>query len=441
MKDHNPPKSIISRRKFLTTLGIAATASTLSPGLPFSKSKKSPINQPGLINNPVSGKNLLKIGVLLPASNIYPAMSENLIAGINLYFDQIGNQTAGHEIVLLPAPIGFGPRSALSRARSLIELENADIVTGIVDMSVNQDLGQLFRDQRCFLIANQLGANLIDPEDINPFVVHNSLDIWKANWVLGQWAARNIGKKAFVVSSFYESGYEALYAFNLGYEQAGGEVVQTMVSHLPTDDKNLRSVLQSIDKSKSDLVFAAYSGEEAVEFVQAYHQTRLDHQLPLLGSPFMVDEIQLSHLGSAALGIKSCFPWSASLNQKVNRIFYNKFKQKYGSLPDSFAVLGFETAQLIANAVDGVQGDLQNTKAFRNHLINSKLISPRGRLKHNVTNQSISSPFYLREVRTHGVSFKNDIFETIEAFDNQDMITYNSDSDMRTGWLNPYLCV
>jgi branched-chain amino acid transport system substrate-binding protein len=262
----------------------------------------------------------------------------------------------------------------------------------------------------------------------------------KANWVLGDWSARNLGKKAFVASSFYESGYDALYAYNLGYEKAGGQIVQTRVSNLPTDGKDFDSLIQSIKKCKPDLVFAAYSGEEAAEFVQAYHQAELDHRIPLLGSAFMVDETQLPRLGSGALGIKSCFPWSASLNQQVNRDFYTAYKKNYGTAPDSFAVLGYETAQLIAYAINKIQGDLSKTNGLRNNLIKAKINSPRGELQQDATTHSISSPLYLREVHTNGNGLKNEVFDTIRSIDNQNLIACDSDSEIRTGWLNPYLC-
>ncbi len=411
MKDNLPTQSPISRRKFLTTLGIAAGASALSPGFPSLILKDSGKKNANKLRASISGEVALKIGILLPASNIYPAMSDNLMAGLRLYFDKNDYNAGGREIHFLETPVGFGPASVVQKARSLIESQNADIVTGIVDMAVNKELRQLFHDQHRILIANQVGANLIHPEDNSPYIIHNSLDMWQANWEMGNWAAQNLGKKAFVCASFYESGYDALYAFNLGFENSGGKIIQTVVNNLPNDEKNLKPLIQSIDKNGVDLVFAAYSGEEAVEFIQAYHQYGPGQHIPLLGSGFIVDETHLPALGAAALGITTCFPWSSSLNQVENLDFSIAFKDKYNRLPDPFAVLGFETAQLITTAVNNLTGDFRDIKLLGSPMAKISLKSPRGQLSVNTTSKQITSPLYLRKVQGTGTQISNEIFE------------------------------
>jgi branched-chain amino acid transport system substrate-binding protein len=439
MKDHHN-KSSISRRKFITTLGVAAGVSTIIPGIPSFVSKDSKNGRPNKTRNHQLKKNLLKLGVLLPPSHIYPAMSKNFIAGMTFYFEQVDNQAGGREIVLLESPTGFGPNSAVQKSRSLIETDNINLVSGIVDMSVNPELRNLFQNQGLFLIANQVGANLIQSKDQSPFVIHNSLDNWRTNWALGRWAAQNSGKKAFVASSFYESGYDALFAFTLGFESGGGEIIQTMVNNLPTEERDMNPVLDAINRSKPDIVFASYSGAEAVEFVHAYHHFGFDRKIPLLGSGFMVDESLLPEIGSSALGIKSCFPWSSSLNHKENTEFKYNYEKRTDKLPDSFAVLGYETAQLIKVAVDLVDGNLENTSLFRKALVNTIIKSPRGQLAMNENTQQFSSPLYLREVKQNEVGLKNEVIEVLRESHDSDYYAIESDSDMKSGWLNPYLC-
>jgi branched-chain amino acid transport system substrate-binding protein len=440
MKNKSHNKSSISRRKFITTLGLAAGVSTIVPGVPSFISKAGKNSQFQKTGNYLLRNIPLKLGVLLPPSNIYPAMSENFVSGMNLYFDQVGYKVGGREIVLLETPIGFGPNSAVQKSQSLIETDKIDIVTGIVDMAVNTNLRNLFNDKRLFLIANQVGANFIRPGECSPFVIHNSLDSWKANQALGMWAAQNLGNKAFVASSFYESGYDALYAFNLGFENSGGDIIHTMVNNLPAEKRDVNPLLKAIEKSKPDVVFASYSGVEAIDFVHAYRRADFDRHIPLLGSGFMVDESLLSVLGPAALGIKSCFPWSSNLNKTTNGDFINAYWSKTGHSPDSFAVLGFETAQLVKSAVEDVDGDLSNTQIFGEALIKSKINSPRGQLVMNAHTQQLSSPLYLREVRPDGAGFRNEVINVLKENCSPNDYTFESDSDMKSGWLNPYLC-
>ena len=108
-------------------------------------------------------------------------MSENFIAGMTLYFEQVNNHAGGREFHLHNRPIGFGPNSAVQTSRALIESDDVDLVTGIVDMALNSELRNLFHTQRLFLIANQVGANIIRPNNFSPFVINNSLNIQVSN--------------------------------------------------------------------------------------------------------------------------------------------------------------------------------------------------------------------------------------------------------------------
>src|SRR2546426_10380737 len=83
---------------------------------------------------------------------------------------------------------------------------------------------------RTFLILADAGANIVRETEQSPYVFHNTLGYWQSSLALGEWAVRNIGKKVFVASSFYESGYDALYAFRLGAEIAGRRGRRTYIS-------------------------------------------------------------------------------------------------------------------------------------------------------------------------------------------------------------------
>ena len=146
MKNQRKSKSDISRRKFITTVGLVAGASTIIPIIPGILPKRS-------INtlHPNSGSMLkmdhsLRLGILIPPSNIYPQMGENLLAGISLYFEQNGKSTGDREIVLLCEQTGFSPNSAVQKSRKLIESDNVDLVTGIVDTVINVELRNIFHN-------------------------------------------------------------------------------------------------------------------------------------------------------------------------------------------------------------------------------------------------------------------------------------------------------
>jgi branched-chain amino acid transport system substrate-binding protein len=436
MKNQRTSKSAISRRKFITKFGLAAGASALLPIIPPFVPKRS-VNTTSLFKK----DHPLTLGILLPPSNVYPAMGENLLAGISLYFERTGNQVSGREIVLRCEQTGFGPNSAVQKSCKLLETDKVDLVTGIVDTAVNIEIRRLFHNKRIFLIANQVGANVLRAHDHSPYIIHNSLDYWQANWALGHWAANHVGKKALVAASFYESGYDALYAFNLGFEDGGGKIIRTVVDNLPSEKPDNSALMSVIKKDKPDLVFASYSGGEAINFVKAFSCSDFYRQIPLLGSGFMVDETILKTQGKTALGIRSCFPWSSSLNQTASKEFCAAYRKKTGHSADAFAMLGFETARLIAEAVNTANGNLQDSNLLRKGFVNARFNSPRGQLKMNTHTCNFSGPLYLREVRRHGRSLVNEVIGELNTRTEPDTYAAELFAGPKTGWLNPYLCV
>ncbi len=436
MKNQRNTKFNISRRKFITKCGLAAGASALLPIMPAFVSKRSAYTASLLKKDQP-----LTLGILLPPSNIYPAMGENLLAGISLYFERAGNQVSGREIILRCEQTGFGPNSAVQKSCKLLKTEKVDLVTGIVDTAVNTELRRLFHNKRVFLIANQVGANVLRAHDHSPYIIHNSLDYWQANWALGYWAANNMGTRALVAASFYESGYDALYAFNLGFEDGGGKIMRTVVDNLPSEEPGNAALMSVIKKIKPDLVFASYSGGEAINFVKAFSRSDFFGQIPLLGSGFMVDETILKTQGKAALGIRSCFPWSSRLNQTASKEFCTAYRKKTGCSADAFAMLGFETARLIGEAVNITNGNLQDSNLLREGFVNARINSPRGQLKMNAHTYNFSSPLYLREVQRHGPSLVNEVIGELNTRTEPDTYAAELFDGPKTGWLNPYLCV
>ena len=429
MGSNDKSRSALTRRTFLGTAGLALGVSALTPLIPALDSALR------FGNKKLSG-NTLKLGVLLPASNIYPAMAENFYSGLELYLSQTDNQISRTRLILMPESVGFGPSSIFENSKKLIHDEDVDILTGIISESVSGDLRNLFEESGKFLIANHTGANILDLHEHSPNIVHNSLNLWQANYAMGTWAAKNVGQKAVVVSSFYESGYDALYAFNLGFESEGGKVLETCITNLPAEMKNTSGVISEIEKYPTDLIFASFSGSEANDFISEFTSSDLSKRTPLLGSGFLVEENMFSNQGGFKTGIKTCLPWAPGLKNKTYQDFQLKFKKMTGRTADAFAVLGFESALLITKAVEATNGNLENRDRVREILFSSQLSGPRGNLKLNKRTHVFESPLYLRELRKESGKMTNVVISELNPVEDYRIGSEN----LRSGWLNPYLC-
>jgi branched-chain amino acid transport system substrate-binding protein len=330
---------------------------------------------------------------------------------------------------------------ALSSANGTDAKVQADLLVGIAGANAATYLGPLLENRRALFIASDGGANALRSSERNPFIFHNTLGYWQANAAMGQWAAQHLGRKAFVASSFYESGYDTLYTFCRGLETAGGQVLQTYVAHVPPDENDLPELIAAIQRARPDFVYALFSGSRAVDFVRAYADSGLASHIPLAGSAFIVDETLLPQLGNAALGIRSGLSWAPTLPTAENRAFIAAFQATNGRAPDAFAVLGYDTARWIAQALETVVGDLAQTDRLREAFLAASFAGPRGLFRMDPDTQTAVTPLYLREVQPcHGTLVNQVVGELEPVSENADWLAALP-TEMRTGWIHAYLGV
>ncbi len=402
----------INRRKFLRIAGGAALLPVVPAGILSAAGAKRWL----------SARQTL---LLLPSSDLYPDLGKNYLAGVEAY-RQIAQTHALQDMEFLIEDTGIGQGRMLRIAKDRITSENIRLISGIIDPTLNPGLVELCREKNVMLLANHAGANVDETGTGDPNIVQNSLYYWHASHAMGIWAAGHAGRRAVVASSFYESGYDAHRAFGLGFESAGGEIIRSVVSNKPGDVDDRRLPVETIRKLQPDVVFAAYTGREAVEFIKAFTRAGLAGKTKLITSGFMVDEPFLAKAGPGACGILSCHTWAPGLDNAANRALNRHFRKRLGRAPDVFGVIGFETALLL----DQIR---------RNGRIPDAGISgPRGVLQHQSGSER---PLYLREVKqVNGKPENVVVAELSHSATGSGPIVLN-DAAARSGWLNTYLCV
>jgi len=412
-----------SRRSFLKTLGLVSGMLTL-PGLGQGVvAAQSPPVPPSA-----------RVGFLPPWAHTRSLAAGRFLAGMRLGFDQANG--AGIELVTARAGGPAGPTP--DEIRRLVEHERVDLLVGMVNPTVAATLGPVLAESRTSLLVADAGANLIRPDERHPYIFANDLGYFRANWAMGEWAASHVGKRAFVAASLFESGYDSLEAFRLGFESAGGQVLATRVTPVNATDLDAPALMAEVRAAEPDLLFGLFSDQEAVSFLQAFAASGLGARVRLLTSPFLLNESLLPTQGEAALGVRSCLSWTPDLPTPENALFREGYTARTGERPDSFAMLGYDTARLIVQALADTGGTGRHDN-LRDALRKAKWSSPRGAMRMDPATHTTSGPVYLREVRPVGDRPQNEIVATLLPIDPADQRLAPLLSATRTGWLNPYL--
>lgn len=427
MSQQNVPAAL-SRRGFLQTMG-ALTGAAFLPGL--SPSARKAQAEPAPLAIPA------KIGLLLPVSTRYPQLGANLTTGLRLGLAHATGGVDNGSIPLFVEEVGTTHRGLAATTNRLVAERGVDLIIGVATPSLAATLRPVLTASRTPFIALDAGANLPRASEQFPYMVYNTLGYWQANWAMGQWAASNLGLQAFIASSFYDSGYDALYAFRAGFEAAGGRINGTSITHVPSSSVDLPGLAAAIRQSQPDFVFGLYNGQISVDFLRAYTDTGLAAEIPLVGSAFLVDETTLPDTGATARGVRSTFSWAADLASPAHQTFTAAYHAATGKAPDAFALLGYDTAQLVVAALRA-SGEAGNGSRLAQALQSARWSSPRGLLQMDKTTQSCIPPLYLREARLSSSGWQNQLLNQLQAV-RADAIGLSALRDQpRTGWVHAY---
>ncbi|ULH14119.1 ABC transporter substrate-binding protein (plasmid) [Deinococcus sp. KNUC1210] len=369
----------------------------------------------------------LKVGVLLPVASRYPELSERYLAGLSLALNVPGVQ-------LLTRLVGSRPADLETAARGLLTSEGVHMLVALGD-GLQERLRGLADHHHVPLIVSELGGLMPRGESSSAFVFSNSLQLWQAQWALGAWSARNLGRRVQVVTSLLESGYDLPYAFGAGVESAGGTVLHTSLADSFAGEIQSAEVLSHSRELRPDHLHFIASESQTLDFVAAYGRSL--HRLPPLTASGLALGESLRPVGGSR-GIRSALSWAADLDLPVNRRFAQAYQRRTGRAPDALGALGFETGEWTLQALAAVQGHHSRTQAWLQALGSAKFSGPRGDVSVDAHRRA-QAPLYLRVSAQQGSAFVHRLAGQLAAPPTHHRALQVLLESPRSGWLGTYL--
>lgn len=367
----------------------------------------------------------LTVGLLLPRSSLYPQLGASLLAGLGLAADR------GRPLRLLVEECGALPSAAAAAATRLVEQRGAQLLVGPISGAGLSLLRPLLEARQVPLIATTAGANLPREAAPSPYIFRHTLGLWQTSLAAGAWAAASLGRRAFVAASAHDSGFDAIDAFQLGFEQGGGAIAGLGISHRPGAPDSLPELMAAIAAARPALVYAAYAGAQADEFLRAYAGAGLAGRIPLVGAGLLAD----GAAPDAALPeLTSALSWTPALDGPAARALRAELPQTTGRPADAFAALGYDTGLLIA-ATSGAG------RALRDSLAAARVTGARGALSLDQRSGYVSSPLYLSSTSWAGAARRDALAAELPPTPALLERAAPLLSAPKTGWLNAYLCI
>jgi branched-chain amino acid transport system substrate-binding protein len=190
------------------------------------------------------------------------------------------------------------------------------------------------------------------------------------------------------------SGRSEAEAFSGAFTDAGGTVVT------PANTTDIAQHLAAARSRRVDLVFAAYSGDDAKSVLQRYHESGLT--VPLLGAGSLTETVDLTTIGPLPSAVYTSMFYAADLDNDANRRFVTEYHGAHNSQPTGYAMAAYDSAAVLNRALSLVP--TSPTGAAINTAFSKlgQIDSPRGTWTFNQT-RSPQQKYYLRRLTLDGM--------------------------------------
>jgi branched-chain amino acid transport system substrate-binding protein len=305
----------------------------------------------------------VKVGLVLTFSGGGAQLAQQIERGMNLYMAREGDAKLGeHEIELIKRdaknPGGDVARTAV---QELIVREQVDLLTGFIySPNIIASAPLIEQAKVPTLIMNAATAWI---PGLSPHLARVSMTMWQTGYPMGRYAAEKLDcETAAVGYTDYPPGKDSLAAFQMGFEQAGGQVVDAIPMGGPAEVPDFTPFMQRVKAAAPDCFYVFVpAGSHVGAVFKTYTDLGMrDAGIRLIGPGDITQDTELQGLGDVAIGVVTLGQYQADLDVGNNLEFVAAWHEAYGpdSTPDFMAAAGYDGMAAIVDAIVEQDGQI-----------------------------------------------------------------------------------
>jgi branched-chain amino acid transport system substrate-binding protein len=338
----------------------------------------------------------IKIGLVTSLTGVFAPNARDMVNGFDLALKQAGGKAAGREIQLLVEDDQGQPGPSLTKARKLVELDTVQLLAGPLVASAGYVLRDYVDEQKIPALFPLVSSDDLTQRKISAWVVRTGWTSSQPNHAFGEYAAKTLHYKRIATIAYdFAFGWENVEGFQDTFEQNGGRVVEHLWPPIGAPDYS--PYLGRIP-ADVDAVYATFSGNDALRFLQQYRAFGLEGRIPLIGNGTLTDEHILFQENELAKGIITALHYSAALKTDANRQFLRAYVKAYNRVPSYYSEACYTGMQIVLKALETTGGNIESRAAFVAAMRKVTLPdAPRGPLRFDAYGAPIQN-VYIRRV-------------------------------------------
>ena len=356
----------------------------------------------------------IKIGFTTDLTGIAAQPAKDMVNGLTMYLDEIGNQMAGRKVELIVEDSQGTPNVALTTLRKLVEHDRVHMVAGVLFGHLGYALAPKIEEYKIPALFSVTAADDLTQRQKYRWVVRTGWASSQPSHPFGEYAAKTLGyKKVVVIASDYAFGWEVVGGFQKTFEESGGQIIQKL--WVPLGAMDLAPYISRI-KRDADAVLTMVAGAPTLRFFKQYEEAGLKGRIALIAGGPAVDESMLPAMGDEALGTVSPLIYSGALDTPANRRFVQEYRKRFGKVPSYFAETNYTTGRWIHEAVKTLNGNVEDREALLAALRKVEIPdAPRGPVKLDVQGNPIQNVYIRKIERNKDGELQNTVIVTIPA--------------------------
>jgi branched-chain amino acid transport system substrate-binding protein len=289
----------------------------------------------------------LKVGVPLPFTGVVAESAEEMRQTFEMYVEEQGGTLGGLPVEVIFEDTETDAELVVTKTRKLIDEDQVHIISG--PMLAFEGLAMIDSVNEAGIPwVGQTGVAADDytrlgTPTLTAAAKHTAS---QETMPLGTYAYEDLGfRKIATLGQDYAWGYQTVGGFQYAFEAAGGDVVQKLWAPIGTTD--FAPFVSEIDQSV-DAVYVTLIGADIPRFVQAYADSGLKENIPILSSEDLVaqDAIRF-YSGDAAVGITGITPFTANLDRPEMQAFVQAYQDRTGNTPTFWGESAYVAAMVI----------------------------------------------------------------------------------------------
>jgi branched-chain amino acid transport system substrate-binding protein len=342
----------------------------------------------------------VKVGLVVPYTGVGAELGQAIDRGTELYLKLNADKVRPYKITMIKRD-DKDASGATSKTvvQELLTQDNVDVLAGwVYSPNAIASAPIVSAGKKLAVIMNAGTAHITN---MSPYFVRTSFSMWHAGYGMGEIAAKQLGKTAVIGYTDFPPGKDMLNSFKRAFEANGGKVIDEIPMGGANAVPDFTPFFQRAKDKKPELFFVFVpAGEHSSAVVRTYGALGMRQAgIKLIGPGDITQDTKLQAMGDAAVGLITMHHYNVDLDNPENKAFVAAWAKEYGanSIPDFFAVGGYDGMAAIVHAVAALKGKVEGDKAVE-ALKGWGYKSPRGPILIDPDTRDIVMNEYLSEV-------------------------------------------